>query len=188
MAHLFILALGLALAALVAGSMLAEKGAARSALLVTGRRVGLLLLVLSPVMTLLLTPSSVDGGLHFSESGVVALWPWWMLCTTLLAVRWLYLLRPRQQETISVPAPMIPPGDFWLILERWFFLGSRWFMSTGLQLLPRWRASVLAVAGCLLQVRVWQKALDAGERALQSWALAVTLLLLLGIAIALLSV
>ena len=187
MAHLFILALGLALAALVAGSMLADTGAARSALLVTGRRLGLLLLVLSPVMTLLLTPSSVDGGLHFSESGVVALWPWWMLCTTLLAVRWLYLLRPRQQEAISVPAPIIPPGDFWLILERWFFLGRRWFMSMGLQVLPRWRASVLAVAGCLLQVRVWQKALDAGERALQSWALAVTLLLLLGIAIALLS-
>jgi len=148
---------------------------------------GVLLLVLSPMMTLLLTRSSVGGGLHFAESGVVALWPGWMLCTTLLAVRWLYLLRPRQQVAMNVPAPMIPPGDFWLILERWFSRGGRWFMSMGLKVLPRWRASVLAVAGCLLQVRVWQKALDAGERALQSWTLVVTLLLLLGIAIALLS-
>jgi multicomponent K+:H+ antiporter subunit D len=183
-AHLFILALGFTLAALVAGSMLADKGTAESALWVTARRMGVLLLVLSPMMTLLLTRPTVGGGLHFAESGLVSLWPGWMLCTALLAVRWLYLLRPR---SISVPAPKIPPGDFWLILERWFFRGHRWFMSMGLQVLPRWRASVLAVAGCLLQVRVWQKALDAGERALQNWTLAVTLLLLLGIAIALLS-
>jgi hypothetical protein len=38
-----------------------------------------------------------------------------------------------------------------------------------------------------VQVRAWQKALDAGERFLQRWTLAVTLLLLMGIAIALLS-
>ena len=187
MVPLFIMALGFTLAALVTGSMLADKETAQSALLVTARRMGVLLLVLFPMMTLLLTRSSVGGGLHFAESGLVSLWPGWMLCTLLLAVRWLYLLRPRQQQTTSAPASMIPPGDFWLILERWFSQGSRWFMSMGLQVLPRWRASVLAVAGCLLQVRVWQKVLDAGERALQSWSLVVTLLLLLGIAIALLS-
>ena len=186
-AHLFILALGLTLAALVAGSMLADKGTARSALLVTARRMGVLLLVLSPMLALLLTRFAIGEGLHFAESGLVAMWPWWMLCTTLLAVRWLYLLRPRQQQALSAPALIIPPGDFWLILERWFSRGCRWFMSMGLQILPRWRASVLAAVSCRLPDRVWQKALDAGERALQSWTLAITLLLLLGIAIALLS-
>jgi len=185
-AHLFILYLGITLAALVAGSMLSEKVTVRSALLVTGRRMGALLLVLSPMMILFLFWISAGGDPQLADSWMVALWPW-TLCTTLLALRWLYLLRPGQQQAISRPAPMIPPGDFWLIFERWFSRGSRWIMSMGLQVLPRWRASVLAVAGCLLQVRVWQKVLDAGERSLQSWSLAVTLLLLLGIAIALLS-
>ena len=185
-AHLFILYLGITLAALVAGSMLAEKVTARSALLVTGRRMGALLLVLSPMMILFLFWISAGGDPQLADSWMVAVWSW-TVCTTLLALRWLYLLRPGQQQEISSPAPMIPPGDLWSILERWFSRGSRWIMSMGLQVLPRWRASVLAVASCLLQVRVWQKALDAGERSLQSWSLAVTLLLLLGIAIALLS-
>jgi hypothetical protein len=145
------------------------------------------MLALSPMMTLVLTRPSVGGDLTFTESGMVALWPWWMLCTTLLTLRWLYLLRPHQDDASSAPAAMIPPGDLWLILERRFSQINRWFMSTGLQVLPRWRSSGLALASCLLQVRVWQKALDAGERALQSWTLAVALLLLLGIAIALLS-
>ena len=60
-------------------------------------------------------------------------------------------------------------------------------MSMGLQILPRWRAAGLAMASRLLQVRGWQKMLDAGEVSLRSWTLAVTLLLLLGLAIALLS-
>ena len=186
-AHLFILTLGFTLAALVAGSMLADKGTVQSALLVTARRVGVLLLVLSPLMTVLLTRPSGGGEQLFAESGIVAWWPWWMLCMVLLAFRWLYLLLRRQEEAISVPAPMIPPGDLWLILERWFSQGNRCFMSLGLQVWPRWRAAGLAAAGRLLQVRVWQKVLDAGEHALQSWGLAVALLLLLGLAIALLS-
>lgn len=50
------------------------------------------------------------------------------------------------------------------------------------------RASVAGgIMGRLLQVRGWQKALDAGEHSLQSWTLAVTLLLLMGIVIALLN-
>ena len=184
---LFIMTLGFTLAALVTGSMLADKVTVQSALLVTARRVGVLLLVLSPLMTVLLTRPSGGGERLFSESGLVALWPWWMLCTVLLAFRWLYLLLRRQGETMNAPASMIPPGDFWPVLERWFSQSTHWFMSMGLQLLPRWRSSGLAAAGRLLQVRVWQKALDAGERALQGWSLAVALLLLLGLAIALLS-
>jgi hypothetical protein len=83
--------------------------------------------------------------------------------------------------------PTIPPGDSWLIIERWFSRVDHWVMSVGHQVLPRWRAAGLAVAGHLLQVCAWQKALEAGERSLQRWSIAVTLLLLLGVAIALLS-
>jgi len=80
--------------------------------------------------------------------------------------------------------PVIPPGDIWSILERWLSRSNRWARSMGLEVLPRWRAAVLAAGSRCLHVRAWQKALDAGERSLQSWTLAVTLLLLLGIVIA----
>ncbi|MGB5715565.1 MAG: hypothetical protein WBN81_00535, partial [Gammaproteobacteria bacterium] len=83
--------------------------------------------------------------------------------------------------------PAVTPGDFWLILERWLGRGKRWAMSMGYQDLPRWRTSALAATHRLLQVRAWQKTLDASERSLQGWSLAVTVLLVLGIAIALLS-
>jgi len=249
-AHLFILYLGFILAALVLGSELPDKIKARPSLhslLVAGHGAGALLLALSPTMILFLTQVPGGGDPLFADSGMVALWLWCTLYTTLLAVRWLYLLPHRQQDVVNGPAPMnwavwgvllaaayatglfaamwsddpmgvivevwwplvlgiliggsvwwmaakgkvpfiatIPPGDLWPILERGVSRGKRWSMSIGLQVLPRWRASGLTVAGRLLQVRAWQKALDAGERSLQSWSLAVTLLLLLGIAIALL--
>jgi hypothetical protein len=183
-------------------------------------------------------------------SGMIVWWPWWTLCTTLLAVRWLYLLPHHQQEVVSVSTPVVwiiwgvllaatvatgllavvwsgtpvdviadvwrplvfgiligcsgwwlavknrlpamptvPPGDCWSLLERGFSRVHHWVMSAGFQLLPRWRAAVLTIVNRLLQsqTRVWQNALNAGERALRSWTLAVTLLLLTGIAIALLS-
>ncbi|MEA2078397.1 MAG: proton-conducting transporter membrane subunit [Pseudomonadota bacterium] len=247
-AHLFILTLGLILAALVPASLLTDKAKARLALLVAGHAAGTLLLALAPVMILFLTRIPAGSVPHFADSGMLALWPWWTLCTTLLALRWIYLLLHRQQEVVSVPVlktgavwgvllvaayasgllaavwsddpmgvlvdvwwpfvlgiliggsvwwmaakrklpsiPTIPPGDLWSILEWWFSRGNRWSMSMGLQVLPRWRASGLAVAGRLLRVRAWQKVLDAGERSLQSWTLAVALLLLMAIAIALLS-
>ena len=247
-AHLFILTLGFTLAALVPPSVLTDKVAARLTLLVAGQAAGALLLALAPVMILFLTRIPVGGDPHFADSRMVALWPWWTLCTTLLALRWLYLLLHRQQEVVSVPAPKtgavwgvllaaavatgllaavwsddpmgvvvdvwwpfvlgvliggsiwwmaakrkvppiptIPPGDLWSILERWFSRGKRWSMSMGLQVLPHWRAAGLAVMGRFLQVRGWQKALDTGERFLQSWTLAVALLLLMAIVIALLS-
>ena len=200
------------------------------------------------MMILFLIPIPAGGDRLFEDSTMVSLWPWWTLCTTLLAVRWIYLLIHRQKEAVSVAAPMIwavwavllvaayatrlfaavgsddptgvmvdvwwplvlglliggsvwwlaakrklpsiptiAPGDLWSILERWLGRGKRWAMSMGLQVLPRWRASGMAVAGRLLRVRGWQKVLDAGEGSLRSWTLAVTLLLLLGLAIALLS-
>jgi len=250
-AHLFILYLGFMLAALVSGSVIADKAKARRALhslLLVAHVAGALLLVLAPVMILFLTRVPAGSDPMFADSGVVNLWPWWTLCTTLLAVRWLYLLPHHQQEVVSVSTPVIavvwgvllaatvaigllaavwgdnpmgvivdvwwpivlgvliggsvwwmaakgmvpviptiPPGDLWLIIERWFSRVDHWVMSVGHQALPRWRAAGLAVAGHLLQVSVWQKVLDAGERSLQRWSIAVTLLLLLGVAIALLS-
>jgi len=187
-AHLFILTLVFVLAALVPASLLADKAKARlvpHSLLVTAQAAGALLLALSPVVILSLTRIPAGDSPLFAGSMMVALWPWWTLCTTLLAVRWLYMLSQRQKEVVSVSAPTIAPGDLWLILERWFSRGNRWAMSMGSQVLPRWRTSGLAVAGRLLRVRAWQKALYAGERSLQNWTLAVTLLLLLAIAIAL---
>ena len=250
-AHLFILYSGFMLAALVSGSVLADKIKTRHALhapLLAGHAAGALLLALAPAMVLFLCWIPADAGPLVADSGMVALWPWWTLCTSLLAVRWLYLLTYHQQEAVSVPMPVawvvwgvllaatvatgllaavwsddptgvvadacwplvvgiligssawwlaannrlpalpvIPPGDLWSILGRWLSRSNRWAMSMGHQVLPRWRAAVLATADRLLQVRTWQKALDAGERSLQSWTLAVTLLLLLGIVIALLS-
>jgi len=202
-----------------------------------------LLLALLPVM-ILFQGAAAENPL-FADSWVATLWPWWTLCTTLLALRWFYLQSRRQQEVVSSPSlatgivwsillvaayttgllaaastdnpmgvlvdalwpitigmllggsawwmaaknrlpamPVIPPGDLWSILERWLSRSNHWVRSIGLQVLPRWRAAVLAAGGRFLHVRAWQKALDAGERSLQSWTLAVTLLLLLGIVIA----
>ena len=251
-AHLFILYLGFMLAALVSGSVLADMVTARLALhslLLVAHVAGALLLVLAPVIILLLIRIPAGSDPLFADFGVVALWPWWTLCTTLLALRWLYLLPHHQQEVVSastpvisivwgvllaataatgllavvwsddpmgviadvwwpivlgvligggvwwmaangrVPViPMIPPGDLWSVLEKGFSRVGRWLMSVGSQVLPRWRAAGLAMAGHLLQVCVWQKVLDAGERSLHRWSIAVTLLLLLGVAIALLSI
>jgi len=250
-AHQFILTLGLTLAALVPVSHLADKVTSRlvlKPLLVAGAAAAALLLALAPLMSLYLARIPAAGDSLTAESTMVTLWPWWTLCTTLLALRWLYLLAQRQQQVVSISAPMtgavwsvllaaaytsgllvamwsddpmeivvdawqplvlgvligvsvwllaeknrvpsiptVTPGDFWLILERWFCRGKRWAMSMGFQVLPRWRTIGLAAAGRFLQVRAWQKVLDASERSLQSWSLAVTLLLVLGIAIALLN-
>jgi formate hydrogenlyase subunit 3/multisubunit Na+/H+ antiporter MnhD subunit len=252
-AHLFILTLGLILAALVTGSRLPDKVTARLTLpplLVAGRGASVLLLALAPMMPLYLIQVPAGSDALATDSGMGALWPWWTLCTMLLAIRWLYLLPYHQKEVISTPSPMtgavwgvllvaayatgglvaawsyepmgvvidvwqplvlgmlvggsvwwmaakgkapsiptITAGDLWSFLEPWFSRGNRWAMSMGLQVLPRWRVAALTTAGRLLQVqtRAWQKALDSGECSLQAWTLAVTLLLLLGIAIALLS-
>ncbi len=185
-AHLFILYPGLVLAALIPASVSPDVAKVRlelRSLLVAGYAAGALLLALSPMTILFLTRIPDGGDPLFADFRMAALWPYWTLCTMLLAVRWFYLLIHRQ-KLLSMPA--IAPGDLWLIPERWLSRGNRWAMSMGLQILPRWRVSVLAVAGRFLRVRTWQKALDVSECLLQNWTLAVTLLLLLGIAIALL--
>lgn len=250
-AHQFILTLGLTLAALVPASHLADKITSRlvlKPLQLAGAAAAALLLALAPLMSLSLARIPAAGDPLTADSTMVTLWPWWTLCTTLLALRWLYLLTQRQQPVVTIPAPMtgavwsvllavaytsgllvavcsddpmsvvddvwkplllgvllgvsvwwlavknrvplipaVTPGDFWLILERWLGRGKRWAMSMGYQDLPRWRTSALAATHRLLQVRAWQKTLDASERSLQGWSLAVTVLLVLGIAIALLS-
>jgi len=104
-AQLFILYLGFTLAALVAGSILMNKINSRRApgpLQFAGYAAGALLLALLPV-TILLQGAGGNDPL-FSDSGIAVLQPWWTLCTTLLALRWLYLLSHPQQEAVSFPA------------------------------------------------------------------------------------
>jgi formate hydrogenlyase subunit 3/multisubunit Na+/H+ antiporter MnhD subunit len=74
-----------------------------------------------------------------------------------------------------------------LWIERRAGAFVRWGREMGFDTLPRWRDSLLALASRLLQIYAWRKALDAGERTLQNWSVAVTLLLLLGVVITLLS-
>ena len=252
-AHLFILYTGLLLAALVAGSILTATTRARRAgrsLLFTGHAAGALLLALAPVTILFLAWVPANADPLVVAPGMISLWPWWTLCTTLLAMRWLYLLSHHQQQAVNISTPVItivwcllltaavatglraavqsddptgtlaaawwpcvaamligssawwmaahnrlpamptiPPGDLWSVIEKGFSRVDRWTLSMGHQVLPRWRAAGLATADQLLQVqaRAWQKALDTGEHSLHSWTLAITLLLLSGIAIALFS-
>ena len=103
-AQLFILYLGFTLAALVASSVLVTRNNSQRApgpLLFAGHAAGALLLALLPVTILL--QSAVGNEPLFSGPGIAVLQPWWMLCTTLLALRWFYLLS-HQQQAVSSPA------------------------------------------------------------------------------------
>ena len=82
----------------------------------------------------------------------------------------------------------IPAGDLLVIVENRLCSLVATGRSFGFETLPKWRSSGLVVAGRLLQTRAWHKALDAAEHSLQHWIFAVTLLLLLGIVITLLSI
>ena len=87
-----------------------------------------------------------------------------------------------------IPAALAKQADdssLWF--EHWAGAVVRWGGEMGFETLPRLRASWLALADHLLQIDTWHNALDATEHSLQRWILAVTLLLLLGIVIALLS-
>ena len=99
-----------------------------------------------------------------------------VLVTTIrwLEARCLYPATPAKQADDSSP---------WF--ERWSGVVVRWGQQMGFDTLPRLRASWLANVGRLRQVRAWHRALDAGEWYLQRWVLAVTLVLLLGIAMVL---
>ncbi len=67
---------------------------------------------------------------------------------------------------------------------RGFGTAVRWSGQVGFDTLPRLRTAWLAEVGRLLQIRVWQGILDHSERFLQRWAVATTLLLLLGMIVA----
>ncbi len=68
-------------------------------------------------------------------------------------------------------------------LERCFRAALYWGTRTGTDTLPRLRAACLARASRLWQPRSWHRFLDGSERFLQRWAVAITLFLLLGVAV-----
>ncbi len=71
-----------------------------------------------------------------------------------------------------------------LWFERYPGMVLAWAAMAGYETLPRWRSWWLAqVSRLWLRIRALQSALDFSERALQSWVFAVTLFLLLGIAV-----
>lgn len=87
-----------------------------------------------------------------------------------------------------IPAALAKQADdSTLWFERWAGAVVHWGGEMGFETLPRLRASWLALADRLLQIDTWHNVLDATEHSMQHWILAVTLLLLLGIVIALLS-
>jgi len=91
-----------------------------------------------------------------------------------LEARYHYPAKPAKQAGASIP---------WF--ERWPGAVVCWGGRMGFDALPRLLASWLAATELRRQVRVWYRALDAGEHYLQRWALAVTLVLLLGITVVL---
>ena len=84
----------------------------------------------------------------------------------------------------ATPAMQADHSSMWF--ECWHGAVVRWG-GMGFDTLPRLRASWLVLADRLLQTRAWQRTLDASERSLQCWILAITLFLLLGIVVAFVS-
>jgi multicomponent K+:H+ antiporter subunit D len=101
------------------------------------------------------------------------------LAVLVTAIRWLEARYPYP----ATPAKRTDDSSPWF--ERWSGVVVRWGQQMGFDTLPRLRASWLANVGRLRQVCAWHRASDAGEWYLQRWALAVTLVLLLGIAVVL---
>ncbi len=69
--------------------------------------------------------------------------------------------------------------------ERWPAAVVRRAARLGVDTLPRWRAAWQTWLMRLWRPRAWQRALDGSERFLQRWAVAVTLCVLLGMAVVL---
>ncbi|VAW72402.1 hypothetical protein MNBD_GAMMA14-1093 [hydrothermal vent metagenome] len=101
------------------------------------------------------------------------------LAVLVTGIRWLQARR----EYAAMSARQEDDSNSWF--ERLPGAVMRWGREAGLDILPGWRASWLAKAGCLRQIRVWQKTLDSIERYLQRWTFASTLLVLLGVIVAL---
>lgn len=82
----------------------------------------------------------------------------------------------------SLVAKQADDSSLWF--ERWSGTVVVWAGKTGFDTLPRWRAWWLAKLSRLwLVICAWQSVLDASERTLQGWTLAITLFLLLGIVV-----
>ena len=81
------------------------------------------------------------------------------------------------------PAKLVADPKSWF--ERWSRIVVRWGGQMGFNTLPRLRAAFQAAEESVRQMRTLKRVLDTGECYLQRWALAVTLLLLLGISIVL---
>jgi len=100
------------------------------------------------------------------------------LTILVIATGWLEVRR-------HFPATLAKPADdsnLWF--ERWSGTVMAWAGKTGFDTLSRWRACWLARVNCLwLVICAWQSVLDTSERTLQRWIFAITLFLLLGIAV-----
>jgi len=88
-----------------------------------------------------------------------------------------------KQHYLAAPAKQVEDSSLWF--ERWSGIIVAWVGKAGLDTLPRWRAWWLAKVNRLwLLICTLQSVLDASERTLQRWTFAITLFLLLGIAVA----
>jgi len=80
------------------------------------------------------------------------------------------------------PASQVEDSNLWF--ERYSGIIVTWVWKTGRETLPRWRAWWLAKASRFwLLINALKNVLDASERTLQYWTFAITLFLLLGIAV-----
>jgi formate hydrogenlyase subunit 3/multisubunit Na+/H+ antiporter MnhD subunit len=87
-----------------------------------------------------------------------------------------------KQHYPATPAKQVEDSSQWF--ERWSGIIVVWVWNTGFDTLPGWRAWWLAkVSRLWLFICALQSMLDASERTLQRWTLAITLFLLLGIAV-----
>jgi formate hydrogenlyase subunit 3/multisubunit Na+/H+ antiporter MnhD subunit len=88
-----------------------------------------------------------------------------------------------KQHYPATPEKQVEDSSLWF--ERWSGIVVAWVWKTGFDTLPRWRAWWLAkVSHLWLFICALQSMLDDSERTLQRWIFAITLFLLLGIAVA----
>ena len=89
------------------------------------------------------------------------------------------------QARCNYPATVTQQGDdtsLWF--ERCSGTVVAWVMKAGFDTLPGWRATWLAKMNRLWQILfAWQGVLDTTEHTLQRWTFAITVFLLLGIAV-----
>lgn len=90
-------------------------------------------------------------------------------------------LLQQHRRTPAAHAQQAADSSLWI--ERCAGAVVRWGRETGFKTLPRLGVSWRTMAGRFLQSPVWHKALDTAENSLQRWMIAITLFLLLGIAV-----